>query len=245
MITLGRVYLQRIGLAALAAALLATLTLTPTMAAALPTCLELGTNPAHGLAGNPQISGLTATAVPVGPGVTVPYCRVDFTLSSESGPSAGYRPGQSEQIRIRVGLPLSTVDGGSGGVQGAWNGKNRDLGGGGYAGNVGGVTSSTNLRYVGTSTDTGHNSAVQPGGSFALNPDNTLNWGQIRDFAEDGIRQQYLWGVKLANTYYGTAPVRKYWVGCSTGGRQGHYHAQNFPTAYDGILAGASAFNWD
>lgn len=174
MITIRRVYLQRIGLAALAAALLATLTLTPTMAAALPTCVELGTNPAYGLAGNPQIGGLTATVVPLGPGVTVPYCRVDFTFSGESGPSAGYRPGQSEQIRLRVGLPLSAADGGIGGVQGAWNGKNRDLGGGGYAGNVGGVTSSTNLGYVGTSTDTGHNSAVQPGGSFALNPDNTL-----------------------------------------------------------------------
>jgi Tannase and feruloyl esterase len=245
MITIRRVYLQRIGLAALAAALLATLTLTPTLAAALPTCVELGTNPAYGLAGNPRITGLTATVVPLGPGVTVPYCRADFTFSGESGPSAGYRPGQSEQIRLRVGLPLSAADGGIGGVQGAWNGKNRDLGGGGYAGNVGGVTSSTNLGYVGTSTDTGHNSAVQAGGSFALNPDNTLNSGQIRDFAEDGIRQQYLWGVQLAKTYYGSAPVRKYWVGCSTGGRQGHYQAQNFPTAYDGILAGAPAFNWD
>jgi hypothetical protein len=92
-------------------------------------------------------------------------------------------------------------------------------------GGVGGVTSSTNLGYAGTSTDTGHNGAVQPGGSFALNPDNTLNWRQIRDFSRDGIRQQYLWGVKLAKTYYGKNPVRKYWMGCSTGGRQGHYQA--------------------
>ncbi len=59
MITIRRVYLQRIGLAALTAALVATLTLTPTTAAALPTCLDLGTNPANGLAGNPQITGLT------------------------------------------------------------------------------------------------------------------------------------------------------------------------------------------
>lgn len=211
----------------------------------LPTCAQLGTDANYGLAGNAAISGLTTEVIPVGTGVTVPYCQINFTFSGESGPSAGYRTDQSEQIRIRVGLPLSAADGGTGGLYGAWNGKNRDLGGGGYAGGVGGVTSSTNLGYVGTSTDTGHNSSVQPGGSFALNADNTLNWGQIRDFSRDGIRQQHLWGVKLAKTYYGKSPVRKYWVGCSTGGRQGHYQAQNFPKAYDGILAGASAFNWD
>jgi len=34
-------------------------------------------------------------------------------------------------------------------------------------------------------------------------------------------------------------------MGCSTGGRQGHYQAQNFPNDFDGILAGAPAFNWD
>ncbi|TMH61097.1 MAG: tannase/feruloyl esterase family alpha/beta hydrolase [Betaproteobacteria bacterium] len=215
-------------------------------AVALPTCGQLATDPAFGLAGNTQISGLTAALQPASttPPIT-PYCRVDFTFSGESGPAAGYLPGQSQQLKIRVGLPLSVADGGAGGAQGAWNGKNRDLGGGGYAGQVGGVTSSTNLGYVGTSTDTGHNSSVTPGGSFALNPDGTLNFGLIEDFASDGIHEQHVWGVKLAEVYYGTEPVRKYWMGCSTGGRQGHYQAQNFPQDFDGILAGANAFNWD
>jgi hypothetical protein len=213
------------------------------LAAPLPTCAQLASDPAYGLVGNPKISALTATLVPVGTGVTVAYCQVNFTYSGESGPSDGYLPGQSEQIKLRVGLPASKADGGTGGLQGAWNGKNRDLGGGGYAGAVGPVTSSTNLGYVGTSTDTGHAAAL--GGSFALNPDKTRNNGLIEDFARDGIRQQYLWGVKLAKTYYGKSPTRKYWMGCSTGGRQGHYQAQNFPDAYDGILGGAPAFNWD
>ena len=155
-------------------------------AVALPTCGQLATDPAFGLAGNTQISGLTAALQPASttPPIT-PYCRVDFTFSGESGPAAGYLPGQSQQLKIRVGLPLSVADGGAGGAQGAWNGKNRDLGGGGYAGQVGGVTSSTNLGYVGTSTDTGHNSSVTPGGSFALNPDGTLNFGLIERREED------------------------------------------------------------
>src|SRR2546426_5306880 len=50
-------------------------------------------------------------------------------------------------------------------------------------------------RYVGTSTDTGHST---PGGSFALNPDNMLNWGLIKDFAQDGIHAQHVWGTAIA-----------------------------------------------
>jgi len=226
---------------------------SPGAAVALPTCEEFATNPAYGLAGNPQVSGLTAVPLPAGaepppfpgfpPNPYTAYCKVDFTFSGESGPSAGYRPGQSQQIRIRVGLPPNSIDHTAGAVP--WNRKNRDLGGGGYAGQVGSVISSTNLGYVGTSTDTGHNSSVTPGGSFALNPDGTLNFGLIEDFAADGIHEQHVWGVKLAEAYYGTGPVRKYWMGCSTGGRQGHYQAQHFPQDFDGILAGANAFNWD
>jgi hypothetical protein len=216
------------------------------LAVALPTCDELATNPAYGLAGNPKINALTAALQPP-VGNNTAYCRVDFTFSGESGPSAGYLPGQSEQIRIRVGLPPNSVDIANPAAAGAvpWNRKNRDLGGGGYAGSVGGITSSTNRGYVGTSTDTGHNGSVTPGGSFALNPDGTLNWGLIEDFALDGIHQQHVWGVNLAKTYYGSEPIRKYWMGCSTGGRQGHMQAQNFPSDFDGILAGANAFNWD
>src|SRR6266516_6226748 len=88
----------------------------PEAALALPACADLATNPTFGLAGNPQISGLTAALQPasLSPPIT-PYCRVDFTFSGESGPAAGYLPGQSQQLKIRVGLPLSLADGGAGG----------------------------------------------------------------------------------------------------------------------------------
>ena len=81
MIAIRRVNLQRIGLAALAAALHGHAHLDADDGHRAPgTCVELGTNPTYGLAGNPKISALTAMVVPVGSGVTVPYCRVDFTL---------------------------------------------------------------------------------------------------------------------------------------------------------------------
>jgi hypothetical protein len=171
---------------------------TPAIAAPLPTCALLDTNPAYGLAGNSQISNLTATLYAAGADGNAlshnakPYCRVDFTLSTVCGPAGGYQVGQCQQLKIRVGLPASIADGGSGGVQGGWNGKNRDLGGGGYAGSVGAVFSSTDLGYVGSSTDTGHPASA--GGSFALNPNGSPNNGLILDFVRNGIHEQHIWG---------------------------------------------------
>ncbi len=44
--------------------------------------------------------------------------------------------------------------------------------------------------------------------------------------------------------YYGRDPQRSYWVGCSSGGKQGLKEAQKFPADYDGIVAGAPANYW-
>jgi hypothetical protein len=105
------------------------------------------------------------------------------------------------------------------------------------------VTGATDNGFAGSSTDTGHPASA--GGTFALNPDNTLNWGLIRDFAFNGIHEQAVWSKNLVKTYYGKAQKYTYWNGCSTGGRQGHQQAQKYPKDYDGILAGANAINWD
>src|SRR5258706_5377521 len=73
----------------------------PAAAATLPTCAQLGTDPAYGLAGNPQITNLTTTLYAPGADANCnPFfgcsfnakaeCRVDFTFSSECCPSACY-----------------------------------------------------------------------------------------------------------------------------------------------------------
>ena len=58
----------------------------PGAALALPTCAELATNPAYGLAGNAQVSGATSVLVSTS-GPNTAYCRVDFIFSGQSGPS--------------------------------------------------------------------------------------------------------------------------------------------------------------
>jgi hypothetical protein len=207
-------------------------------AASLPSCSGLA---AQLLAGE-GVSAATSSIQPA-TSTNLSYCLVNITVSELAGPDDGYLPGQRQMIKTGIGLPLSPADGGTGGSVGAWNERIEDLGGGGYAGSVGPVTGATNAGYVGSSTDTGHPASA--GGTFAMNPDNTLNWGLIRDFAFNGIHQQATWTQKITKMYFGKRPKFTYWNGCSTGGRQGHQQAQKYPNDFDGILAGAPAFNWD
>ena len=184
-------------------------------------------------------------------GTTPSYCEVNLT--------------QKPAINVRVGLPLSARDGGTGGApgRGAWNGKVQNQGGGGYAGNVGGVTGPVSARFVGSSNDTGHSNAwcnainpetglpnSQPncglaGGGFVLDPDNELLRWQVKDFIQDGIHAQTRWALDISRWYYGAKAERNYWTGCSTGGRQGFEMAQSFGNLFDGFLVGAPAFNWN
>lgn len=211
------------------------LLLTATAASAAPRCDELAASIPLGA----DLQSISAVLVPAA-GTSAAYCRVDLKSLRE--------------INIRVGLPLSAADGGTGGVQGAWNGKLRNLGGGGTVGSVGAVTAATNTSYVGSSTDSGHNSAVcaanghpgcAPGGyGFVLDAANNLIWSQLEDFAYVSVIEQVRWAARLAERYYGAMHSRNYWDGCSTGGRQGMEMAQRYGGLFDGILAGVPAMNF-
>jgi hypothetical protein len=228
-----------------------------------PTCTDLANNPMWGLAGNPAVSGITAVIVPAA-GTTLTHCQVDFTDVSLEGRAYGYLHGQSSKFRIRVGLPLNANDGGTGGVQGAWNGKIQSRGNGGFAGNVSNVTPATNAGYVGTGTDTGHNATVtnpvanpnappatvelppsEAGAAFGLNPDGTVNYGRVMDYAWRGQHHANLWGRHVAKMYYGQRHEKNYFVGCSDGGREGHEMAQRFGDEFDGIVSISPAIHWD
>jgi len=75
-------------------------------------------------------------------GANLAYCQVNILY--------GENPNQN--INIRVGLPLNSVDGGTGGVQGAWNGRTQGIGGGGCSGSLG-VNGPVNTGYVGSGSD--------------------------------------------------------------------------------------------
>ena len=119
-----------------------------------------------------------------------------------------------------------------------WNGKFQGVGGGGFAGVISYGAMMTALRrgYATASTDTGHNT---PGGSWAMGrPD------LIVDFAYRAIHEMTVKSKTIVEKFYDKAPSKSYFVGCSTGGRQGLMEAQRFPADYDGIVAGAPANYW-
>jgi Tannase and feruloyl esterase len=220
---------------------LAALLAAPISALAQMSCTALG---AH-LASQPNV--LQYVPAPPAPQVPLPFtqligtrCEANFTYSSKGGPASGYAVGQNQQIGIRVGLPLNSLDGGTGGVQGAWNGKVQNIGGGGLAGALNPVTSATDAGYVGSHTDTGHPNTDNP--NFAvIQGTHELNYGRLDDFLSESIHQQYKWSLALAETYYGIAATRNYWNGCSTGGRQGLALALKHAKDFDGFLVGAPA----
>jgi feruloyl esterase len=87
--------------------------------------------------------------------------------------------------------------------------------------------------FVTAATDTGHSAALEPGASFALSRQKLLDFGfrSLHVTAETG--------KQIARAYYGAAPAKSYYQGCSQGGRQGLTIAQRFPNDFDGIVAGA------
>ena len=198
----------------------------PAMAAP-QSCANLATDPAF--TSNPAIKSVTTTLVAAA-GANKAYCRVDLL----------YGTVPEQNINVRVGLPINSLDGGVGGVEGAWNGRTQGIGGGGCSGSLA-VNAPVNAGYVGSGSDAGHSGGdCEPG----VNPDGTYNLQFINDFIRNGMKAQILLSKQAAAEYYGTQPSFNYWNGCSTGGRQGYVLAQELPNELDGILANAPAMYW-
>ena len=64
---------------------------------------------------------------------------------------------------------------------------------------------------------------------------------KLIDFAYRAVHEMTLAAKAITAAYYGKAPARAYFNGCSTGGRQALAEAQRYPDDYDGIIAGAAA----
>lgn len=120
-----------------------------------------------------------------------------------------------------------------------WNGRFAMGGGGGLVGSVqNSAHRSVRKGYATSGTDTGHQ-ARGTDGSWALDDlEAFVNFGHL------AIHRTAEVSKAMIHAYYGRLPEKSYFIGCSRGGGQAMMEAQRYPDDFDGIVAGAPAFNW-
>ncbi|KAI0656889.1 feruloyl esterase-like protein [Cubamyces menziesii] len=122
-----------------------------------------------------------------------------------------------------------------------WNERMLTIGNGGFGGGVavsdlGGTAIPQG--FAGVSTNTGHNSSAVDGTWAGPHNDNAIvDWGWR------AVHLSVLAGKEITEQYYRRSIKKSYYLGCSTGGRQGLKEIQLFPESFDGIVVGSPA-NW-
>jgi feruloyl esterase len=178
---------------------------------------RIGCSQLHSLTGF-DLTIESAVIVPAG-NDTPEFCRVMGQILPE--------------IRFEVALPA------------IWNKRFLMTGNGGYAGDSLDSPQRIRLRsiairrgFAAAVTNTGHDNRDEPLATFAVNRQKLL------DYAFRSLHVTAEAGKRITAAYYGVAPSRSYFQGCSTGGRQALILAQRFPGDFDGIVAGAPVLNF-
>jgi Tannase and feruloyl esterase len=182
-----------------------------------------------------------AASVPAGLIVPPPYpdvpssgplpahCRVDGVINRRKGVDG-------EEFGITFALALPAKD--------AWNGDFMMQGGGGGNGFVAYPMGAANSGdkpalargFAVATTDTGHKAKTGPF-DFAFMRDQQayLDFAYLANAEVAGVAKQ------IIAQYYAKPAAYSYFVGCSTGGREGMVLSQRYPTVFNGIVSGDPA----
>ena len=178
------------------------------------------------------VAGAAANTVLIRPPLTdtvsvaVPsYCRADGEFDRRVG---------SDGKPYAMGFSLALPD--------RWNGRFLFLGGGGLNGVIRpalGPQATAEIPalargFAVISTDSGHQGATFDA-AFTRDQEASIN------FASESIGKVTRAAKAIVARYYGQPPKRSYFVGCSTGGREGMLAATRHATEFDGVVAGAPA----
>ena len=98
-----------------------------------------------------------------------------------------------------------------------------------------GLTYGARLNFASVASNNGHDGDT---GKYFVNPE------VLNDFTSRSIHVETTVGKQITEYYYGKPHRKAYYLGCSTGGRQGTYAALHYPDDFDGIVAGAPATNF-
>ncbi|MEM6377572.1 MAG: tannase/feruloyl esterase family alpha/beta hydrolase [Bacteroidota bacterium] len=119
-----------------------------------------------------------------------------------------------------------------------WNGRFSMSGNGGFAGSIQTGHPRLRLGFANVATDTGHKGEGNDGSWAYLHPERQVNFGHL------AVHLTTVTAKAIVEQYYCQAPAYSYFVGCSRGGGQAMMEAQRYPEEFDGIIAGAPAFDW-
>ncbi|KAI4685345.1 uncharacterized protein J4E84_006072 [Alternaria hordeiaustralica] len=154
----------------------------------------------------------TCAAAP--PAITADMCRVALNVSTS----------ERSGFRMEAFLPAN------------WTGRFLSGGNGGLNGCISydDLAYAVGLGFAAVGTNNGHDGTS--GLPFYNNSD------VVEDFAYRALHTGVVVGKQITKDFYGKPHDKSYYLGCSTGGRQGMKSAQDFPDDFDGIVAGAPAF---
>lgn len=164
------------------------------------------------------------------PDVEITSVKVDYTRSRDNTTKVAYFDVDGViggTIHFELLLPES------------WNKRFVMGGGGGFGGKVeNAVRDAIRDGYATVGTDTGHQGEGFDS-SFALDDAVALvNFGHV------AVHRTAEVAKAIIREHYGMNPEYSYFVGASRGGGQAMMEAQRYPEDFDGIVAGAPAFDW-
>ncbi|KAF7196806.1 putative feruloyl esterase B-2 [Pseudocercospora fuligena] len=166
--------------------------------------------------------------------------NLTLDTSTEDLKTCGYSTGQVVPVDLcRVAMHVATSNR-SGITMEAWlptnwTGRYMSTGNGGLNGclSYSDMAYGTEFGFAAIGANNGHNGTG--GKSFYQNDD------VVNDFAWRSLVTETKVGKAITKAFYSQDYTKSYYLGCSTGGRQGFKMAQSFPDLFDGIVAGAPA----
>ncbi|KAH8204874.1 hypothetical protein TruAng_000913 [Truncatella angustata] len=180
---------------------------------------------------SPDVKTLFSEILPAGTALVVPgldaSCANSTTITTDlCRLSLNVTTSASSDVLIEVWLPRN------------WTGRFLSTGNGGINGclSYDDMAYATSLGFSTTGSNNGHSG--QNGTRFLNNVE------VVRDYSYRALTTSAAVGKEVTASFYQKSHTKSYYLGCSTGGRQGFKMAQDFPEIFDGIVAGAPAFNF-
>ncbi|KAF1954184.1 tannase-domain-containing protein [Byssothecium circinans] len=145
--------------------------------------------------------------------VSANVCRIGLNITTSA----------TSGIRMEAWLPQN------------WTGRFLSTGNGGLGGCIQyeDIDYATSLGFAAVGTNNGHD---------GMSGETFTNLEVVADFAYRAVHTGVVAGKQISQTFYGKNHTKSYYLGCSTGGRQGFKSVQSFPEDFDGVVAGAPAF---